>query len=74
MNSVSSAVASKVFRTSLFLPSPSRLAAVKAGAGQFLETPRGFSHGAGVGRIEHVPPVAGVIHHDLRCHRVSAPV
>jgi hypothetical protein len=43
----------------------------EAGAGQFLETPLGFSHRAGVGRIELVPRVAGMIHHDLRCHRIS---
>jgi len=28
-------------------------------------------HGAGVARIKLVPRVAGMIHHDLPCHRIS---
>jgi hypothetical protein len=32
---------------------------------------RGKIHGAGVARIELVPRVAGMIHHDLPCHRIS---
>jgi hypothetical protein len=77
INSVSSAVGSKLLMTSL-LPSPSRFAAVKpapvsffVAAGLFFawpalhETLLGLRHSRGVGRIELMPRIARVIHDDL---------
>jgi len=64
MNSVSSAVGSKLLTTSLF-PSPNRLAAVKPAPISGL----GLGHRTGVCRVKMVPRVAGMIHHDLDCHR-----
>jgi hypothetical protein len=58
MNSVSSAVGSKLLSTSLLPPSGG-----EAGTGQFLETPLSLRHGRGIGRIELVPRIASVIKH-----------
>jgi hypothetical protein len=67
MNSVSSAVGSKLLRTSLF-PSPTRFAAVKPAPISSMK--RAFGHRPGICRVKMVPRVAGMIHHDLDCHCV----
>ena len=70
MNRVSSAVGSKLLTTSL-LPSSSRLAAVKPEPVSSLKRLSASATAPDVGRIELVPRVAGVVHHDLRCHGIA---
>jgi hypothetical protein len=72
MNSVSSAVGSKVFTTSL-LPPSILLAAVKPEPVSSLKRLSASATAPGSAGLL-VPRIAGMIHHDLDCHRISCSV
>jgi hypothetical protein len=66
MNSVSSAWVKALQERALSLAQPLRRG--KAGAGQLDEACLGLGHRPAVCRVELMPRVACVIHHDLDCH------